>query len=102
VVLETRFYGVLDDVEVIPPVNELLEVHEAYVSMATAGVATPEHREVFLRAGNVLTSTRGCESAMLAGTDLALVFQKGVAPGFDTLDCAEAHAAAIANAAMTR
>ena len=55
-----------------------------------------------MRAGNALTSTHGCESIMLAGTDLVLVFQKGVDPGFDTLDCAEAHAAAIANAAMTR
>jgi hypothetical protein len=39
---------------------------------------------------------------MLAGTDLALVFNKDVHPGFETFDCAEAHAAAIANAAMTR
>lgn len=101
-VMETRFYGVLDDVEVIAPTNDLLEVHEAYVSMASAGVATYAHREVFMRAGNALTSTHGCESIMLAGTDLALVFQKGVDPGFDTLDCAEAHAAAIASLAMTK
>lgn len=100
VVMETRFYGVLDDVEVIAPVN-LLEVHEAYVSMASAGIATPGHREVFMRAGIALTSTQGCESIMLAGTDLALVFAKGVDPGFVTLDCAEAHAAAIASLAMT-
>ena len=99
VVMETRFYGVLDDVEVIAPVN-LLEVHEAYVSMASEGIATPGHREVFMRAGNVLTSTHGCESIMLAGTDLALVFEKGIDPGFDTLDCAGIHAAAIAKAAM--
>jgi aspartate racemase len=83
------------------PVIDLLEVHEAYVSMASAGIATPGHREVFMRAGNALTSEHGCESIMLAGTDLALVFRKGVDPGFDTLDCAEVHAAAIANAAMT-
>jgi aspartate racemase len=102
VVMETRLYGVLDDVEVIAPANDLLEVHEAYVSMASAGIATPGHREVFMRAGNALTETHGCESIMLAGTDLALVFQKGVDPGFDTLDCAEAHAAGIVNAAMTR
>ena len=101
VVMETRFYGVLDDVEVIAPVNDLLKVHEAYVSMASAGVATPEHREVFLRAGNALASAHGCQSIMLGGTDLALAFQNGVDPGFDTLDCAEVHAAAIANAAMT-
>jgi aspartate racemase len=101
VVMDTRFYGVLDDVEVIAPVNDLTKVHEAYVSMASAGVATPEHREVFIRAGNVLANAHGCESIMLAGTDLALVFQKGVDPGFDTLDCAEVHAAAIAKTAMT-
>jgi aspartate racemase len=101
VVMETRFYGVLDDVEVIAPMNDLLEVHQAYVSMASAGVATPEQREVFMRAGNALTTTHGCESIMLAGTDLALVFEKGVDPGFGTFDCAEAHAAAIASLAMT-
>jgi aspartate racemase len=102
VVMETRFYGVLDDVEVIAPMNDLLEVHEAYVSMASAGVATPEQREVFMRAGNTLTAAHGCESIMLAGTDLALVFEKGVDPGFGTFDCAEAHAAAIASLAMTK
>jgi aspartate racemase len=102
VVMETHFYGVLDGVEVIPPVGNLLEVHDAYVSMASAGVATPEHRQVFMQAGKTLTSTYGCESIMLAGTDLALVFRKGDDPGFDTFDCAEAHAAAIANVAMNR
>jgi hypothetical protein len=54
-----------------------------------------------MRAGRILTGGHGCESIMLAGTDLALVFAKGVDPGFDTLDCAAVHAAAIANAAMT-
>jgi aspartate racemase len=102
VVMETRFYGVLDDVEVIAPVNDMLEVHEAYIAMASAGIATPEHREVFMQAGNTLTNIHRCESILLAGTDLALVFQKGVDPGFDTLDCAEVHAAAIANAAITK
>jgi aspartate racemase len=99
-VMETRFYGVLDEVEVVAPVNELLEVHEAYVSMASAGIATPEHREIFMRAANALTRIERCEAVMLAGTDLSLVFQKGGNPGFDTLDCAEAHAAAIAESAM--
>jgi aspartate racemase len=102
VVMETGLYGVLGDVEVIAPVNDLLEVHQAYVSMASAGIATPRQREVFMRAGKALTSTHGCEAILLAGTDLALVFAKGVDPGFETLDCAQAHAAAIAKAAMTK
>ena len=100
VVMETHFYGVLEGVEVIPPAGNLLEVHDAYVSMASAGIATPEHREVFIRAGKTLTREYGCESILLAGTDLALVFRKDEKPGFDTFDCAEAHAAAIAKVAM--
>jgi aspartate racemase len=101
VVMESRFYGVLDGVEVIAPVEDLMEVHDSYVAMASAGVASPAHREVFMRAGMSLARTEGCESIMLAGTDLALVFGKGVEPGFDILDCAEAHAVAIAEAALT-
>jgi len=101
VVMETHFYGVLEGVEVIAPAANLLEVHDAYVSMASAGIASPEHRKVFMHAGKTLTSAYGCESIMLAGTDLALVFKKDDNPGFDTFDCAEAHAAAIANVAMT-
>ncbi len=100
VVMETQFYGVLDGVEVVPPVTNLLEVHDAYVSMASAGFATPEHRRVFMQAGSELTNAQGCESILLAGTDLALVFRRGDNPGFDILHCAEAHASAIAAAAM--
>jgi aspartate racemase len=103
VVMQSRFYGVLDGVDVIAPADELTgEVHEAYVAMASAGVATEAHREVFMRAGMSLARNHGCDSILLAGTDLALVFGRGVEPGFDILDCAEAHAVAIANAAMTK
>lgn len=99
VVMQTHFYGVLEGVEVIAPAQDLQEVHDAYVSMASAGIATPQHREVFVRAGKSLTDMYGCESIMLAGTDLALVFNKDTNPGFETFDCAEVHAAAIANIA---
>jgi aspartate racemase len=101
VVMQSHFYGILDGVQVIAPTDDLTEVHEAYVAMASAGVATAAHREVFLRVGLSLTRNQGCESILLAGTDLALVFGKGVEPGFEILDCAEAHAAAIALAALT-
>lgn len=101
VIMQSRFYGVLDGVEVIAPADELENVHEAYVDMASAGVATAAHREVFMRVGASLTRNHGCESILLAGTDLALVFGKGVEPSFNVLDCAQAHAMAIANAAMS-
>jgi aspartate racemase len=99
VVMQTHFYGVLENVEVIPPAQDLQEVHDAYISMASAGIATSQHREVFVRAGKTLTDMYGCESIMLAGTDLALVFNKDTHPGFETFDCADVHAAAIASIA---
>ena len=102
VVMESGFYGVLEGVEVVAPAAALLDVHEAYVSMASAGRVTPAQREIFLKAGAALTSQQGCEAIMLAGTDLALAFKEGDNPGFETLDCAALHAAAIATMAMTR
>lgn len=101
VVMESHFYGVLDGVQVVSPTTELAEVHNAYVSMASSGVATEQHNDVFMRVGNSLVKEHGCESIMLAGTDLALVFNKKTDPGFQFLDCAEVHAAAIARSAMT-
>jgi aspartate racemase len=102
VVMETGLYGVLKGVEVVAPDTDLLRVHEAYVAMASAGVATRAQREVFLSAGATLTSQQRCQVIMLAGTDLALVFKQGDNPGFEILDCARLHAAAIATAAMAR
>lgn len=46
--------GVLDDVAVIAPVDDLLEVHEACTAMARTGVAQTEHRDIFLRAVQAL------------------------------------------------
>ena len=101
VVMETRFYGALEPAQVIAPVEMMSEVHDAYVAMATAGAATNEHREVFLQAGRLLTTAHGCESVLLAGTDLGLVFNSAFDARFVTFDCAEVHAAAIADIAMS-
>ena len=97
VVMETRFYGALEPAQVIAPVEIMSEVHDAYVAMATAGAATNEQREVFLKAGRLLTTAHGCESILLAGTDLGLVFNSAFDARFVTFDCAEVHAAAIAS-----
>ena len=101
VVMETRFYGALEPAHVIAPVEMMSEVHDAYVAMATAGAATNEQREVFLQAGRLLTTEHGCESILLAGTDLGLVFNSAFDARFVTFDCAEVHAAAIADIAMS-
>lgn len=100
-VMETRFYGALGPVQVIPPLAMISQVHDAYVAMATAGVATAEQREVMLRAGRLLRSEHACESILLGGTDLVLAFPTGGDVDFDTFDCAAIHAAAIAAIAAT-
>lgn len=100
VVMESRFYGALKGVEVIPPPHNLTAVHDAYVSMASLGMATEQHREVFMQAAKTMTQEFGCESVLMAGTDLALVFNNKSDPGFPVFDCALVHAAAIARCAM--
>ncbi|MFZ4482162.1 MAG: hypothetical protein ACOYNZ_19970 [Rhodoferax sp.] len=80
------------------PDSALVEVE--HVSMASLGVATEQHREVFMRAGNAGTKELGCESIMLAGTVLALIFNKTFNPGFRVFNCSEVLAAAIAQCAM--
>jgi aspartate racemase len=100
--MESGFHGVLEGVQVVAPAAALIDVHEAYISMASAGLVTAAQREIFLKARVTLTSQQGCEAIILAGTHLALVFKEEDNPGFQTLDCAALHAAAIATMAMTR
>ncbi len=95
-VMETRFYGGAASAEIIPPEGrDLDDVHDAYVAMATSGVATDTQRGVFNRVSEKLLRERGAEAIMLGGTDLALVFDAGSA-AFPLVDCAGIHVNAIA------
>jgi aspartate racemase len=94
-VMETRFYGCLTQAAVVPPPEEDLgEVHQAYVAMAAAGIATEAQRAVFYSAARRLIERQGAEAIMLGGTDLALVFDENTSP-FPLVDCAAIHADAI-------
>lgn len=94
--METRLYGTIRSAEILPPAgSELMEVHEAYVAMATAGAVTDAQRATFLKASRSLIAEQGADAIMLGGTDLALVFD-GQDYGFNTVDCAAVHIEAIA------
>ena len=98
-VMMSRFYDAIPEATVTAPSGDLLNrVHDAYAAMATSGRVTEEQREIFFVAGKILVEQRGCEIVMLGGTDLALAFGDHD-PGFQTLDCAQVHADAIAKAA---
>jgi aspartate racemase len=94
-VMASRFYGALGDIDVVAPLGPNLDaVHDAYVTMASTATCTQEQRRGFLDAGRAMVDERGAEAVLLAGTDLALVFN-GFDAGFTVFDCAEAHVQAI-------
>ncbi len=71
--METRFYGGVPSAQIIPPDGQDLDdVHQAYIDMATAGVVTQAQREVFNTVSRKLLSEGKVEAIMLGGTDLTL------------------------------
>ncbi len=99
-VMQTGFYGGLTGVEILAPDDAAIpEVHRAYVDMALAAKVTDAQRDIFVREGRKLTE-RGAETILLGGTDLFLAFEKDP-PDFNTLDCAEVHIQALADAACS-
>jgi aspartate racemase len=98
--METRFYGGITSAEVIPPSgNDLDDVHDAYVAMASAGVVSDTQRAVFAAASQRLLKDDGVEAIMLGGTDLALAFDSR-ASDFPLVDCAGIHVDAIVRLAI--
>jgi aspartate racemase len=98
-VMETRFYGAVSGVEVVPPSGQDLEdVHQAYVAMAASGVVTEAQNAVFTAVSKRLLRESGVEAIMLGGTDLVLVFNERDTE-FPLIDCAGIHADAIAKLA---
>jgi aspartate racemase len=98
--IETRFYGGVSSAQIIPPNGQDLDdVHQAYIDMATTGVVTEAQRKVFNIVSQRLLNEDGAQAIMLGGTDLALAFNEKNA-GFPIVDCAGIHADAIARLAI--
>lgn len=99
-VMESKFYGGIENTEIVVPRDGLLqEVHKAYVEMATSGFATDEHRKVFLKACKSMDEDDKAQAILLGGTDLALVFnEKSTEHRF--IDCAAIHCDAVINKAL--
>jgi aspartate racemase len=99
--METRLYGSVSRVEVVPPSGQDLEdVHEAYVAMAASGIVTEAQSAIFTAVSKRLLKESGVEAIMLGGTDLALAFNERDTE-FPLIDCGGIHADAIAKLAAT-
>src|SRR5215475_416808 len=100
VVMQSRLYGGVSAVEVVMPQGHSLDAtHNAYVSMATAGQADDQQRELLFSIGNDLCQKQGAEAVLLAGADLFLAFE-GRECGFPTVDSARVHIDALIRESM--
>jgi aspartate racemase len=93
--IQNAFFGALDGVDVVSPRPEEIDaIHTAYFAMASAGAATSEQYDTLTRIAHTLCSRDKVEAILLAGTDLALIFNESTI-SFPYLDCAAAHIRAI-------
>jgi aspartate racemase len=93
-VIETDMYGALAEVDVVRPrPDEIDEIHNAYVELVTRGKASDENRATLHRLAHLLIERERVDALVLAGTDLALVFDTD--PDFPVVDCAAVHIDAI-------
>jgi len=94
-IMETGLYGGITSARVVAPEDTIVDqVHDAYVSMATAGQVTETQRRLFFSVGQSLCQARGAEGIILGGTDLFLAFA-GQDCGFPVVDCAMVHVEAL-------
>jgi aspartate racemase len=99
-VMESGLYGV-SSVEILAPAEgEIKRVHDTYIAIAEAGLATSEQRLYLENVAARLVQHGGAEAIVLGGTDLFVAFDREDY-GYKIIDCALVHAGAIAAAALT-
>ena len=97
-VVESDLYGRLQGFDVVRPRDPEIEfIHEAYTTLARTGVASDEARRRFIDLAGTLRTRDGVEAVLLAGTDLAVMFDASNTP-FPHVDCARVHINAVLRA----
>jgi aspartate racemase len=98
--VESGLFGLLNGVEVVTPrTDEIDFVHRTYLQLVNAGTGSEEQREAFSRLAHELMLREGAEAVILAGTDLALVFNQSNTD-FPHADCSRLHLDAIVRRAL--
>ena len=94
-VIESALFGMADGVEVIQPRQDEVEyIHRTYVEIVQKGAGTEEQYKSLTDLALTLCKRDGAEAIVLAGTDLALLFNENNIE-FPYVDCAALHIAAI-------
>jgi aspartate racemase len=93
--MQGSLWGLLPDVEIVKPQPDEIEfVGKAYQRILDTQEADPADAEGLRRIATALQRRDGVETILLAGTDLALMFDETTA-GFPALDVARLHIDAI-------
>jgi aspartate racemase len=94
-VVQTRMFGALEGVDVVmPPPEEIDAIHDSYFHLVDTGKGSEEVRNRLIAVADRLRVRDGVEAIVLAGTDLALVFDESNTP-FPVVDCTRVHLDAI-------
>jgi aspartate racemase len=94
-VIESRMFGALRGVDVVvPPPDEVQAIHDNYFELVNTGRPSSAVRDTLTAIANQLRERDGVEAIVLAGTDLALVFDETNTP-FPSVDCTRIHLDAI-------
>jgi aspartate racemase len=83
----------------MPQPDEIQYIHDTYFQIVNAGVGLPAQREGLSRLAHTLMERDRVEAVILAGTDLALLFNESNTD-FPHVDAARVHIDAIANRAL--
>jgi aspartate racemase len=93
--VDSAMFGALTAVEVVrPQPHEVDYIHNAYFQLASTGIGGNAEREGLTRMADTLIQRDSVDSIILAGTDLALIFDESNIT-FPHLDCARVHLDAI-------
>ena len=94
-VVESGLFGELGKVEIIGwKPHELESIHKTYVELARSGKGSPQQHEELTALARTIVERDGVDAIVLAGTDLALVFNE-TNTDFPYIDCAALHLQAI-------
>jgi len=98
--VESRLFGQLQGIEVVTPQpDEVDYIHATYLQLVGAGAGLVSQREGLSRLAHRLMERDRVQAVILAGTELALVFDEGNTD-FPNVNSARLHLNAIARRAM--
>jgi aspartate racemase len=96
-VMESSLFGLANNVEIVQPKSDEREyIHNTYLELAKRGKGTEEEHRNLTALAHTLQQRDGVDVIILAGTDLALLFNEANTD-FPHIDCAALHLKMILN-----